>query len=314
MTTSGSVDFTMTANELVTASFKKLGIVAAEQPIQAHMFQDGIQALNLMMKSWQAQGLHLWTKEEGVIFLDVGKTDYLLGPTGDEATTLDDFVGTTTTSDLAASAVIIPVSDSTGMAANDAAGIELDDGTRQWTTISTVDSTTQITIETGLTGAAASGNTVFTYTSIMERPLRVLSARRKTYGENNEIATNQWTRQEYFDQPNKVSQGTLVNWYYSPLLTNGRFYTWQTASDVNSLARITYERPIEDIDVSTETLDIPVEWLDTIIYNLAARLTDDYKVPPQREDKIIAKANSLLELNLGYDEETGSLDVQPDLK
>jgi hypothetical protein len=302
----------MTANELITASFKKLGIIAAEQSIQAHMLQDGIEAINLMLKSWQAQGLHLWLNEEGVIFFDVGKTDYLLGPSGDEATTLDDFVGTTTTSALVTTTVIIPVASSAGMTANDKFGIELDDGTRQWTTISTVDSATQVTIATGLTGAAASGNTVFTFTSLIDRPLRMSSARRKTYGEDNEIATNQWSRQEYFDQPNKVSQGTLVNWYYSPLLTNGRFYAWQTASSVNDYARITFERPIEDIDVSTETLDIPVEWLDTVIYNLAARLTDDYKVPVQREDKIIAKAGLLLDQSLGFDEETGTMNVQPD--
>lgn len=314
MTTSGSVDFTMTANDLVTAMFKKLGIVAAEQPIQAHMLQDGVQALNLMLKSWQTQGYHLWTMEEGVLFQDVGSTDYLLGPSGDEATTLDDFVGTAITSDLAAAAVVIPVTSSAGMTAADAVGIKQDDGTRHWTTIASVDSSIQITITTGLTDEAASGSTVFTYTNIINRPLRVTSARRKTFGEDNEIPTRMWSRQEYFDQPNKESQGTLVNWYYSPQLINGRFYTWQTANDVNDLVRFTFERPIEDIDVSTETLDIPVEWLDTVIYNGAARLLDDYKVPPQREEKILLKAGALLEQSLGFDEETASMNVQPDLR
>lgn len=311
MTTSGSVDFTMTANQLVTASFKKLGIIAAEQPIQAHMMQDGTQALNLMLKSWQAQGLHLWLNEEGIVFFDVGKTDYLLGPSGDEATTLDDFVGTATTSALSASTVVIPVSSSSGMTANDKVGIKLDNGTRQWSTISSVDSSTQITIADGLSSAAASGNTVFTFTDLIDRPLRVLSARRKTYGDDNEIQTSKWARQEYFDQVNKESQGAFINWYYSPLLTNGRFYIWQTASNADDYARITFERPIEDIDVSTETLDIPVEWLDTVIYNLSARLTDDYKVPQQREDRIILKATELLEQSLGFDEEIGYLKVIP---
>lgn len=311
MTTSGSVDFTMTANDLITASFKKLGIIAAEQSIQAHMLQDGIEAINLMLKSWQAQGLHLWLNEEGVIFFDVGETDYLLGPSGDEATTLDDFVGTTSTAATSSGAVIIALTSVTGMAASDKIGIELDDGTRQWTTISSI-SGLNVTFATALTDGSASGNTVFTFTNLIDRPLRISSARRKTFGEDNEIATNEWSRQEYFDQPNKTSQGTLVNWYYSPLLTNGRFYAWQTASSVNDYARITFERPIEDIDDSTETLDIPVEWLDTVIYNLAARLTDDYKVPVQREDKIIAKAGLLLDQSLGFDEETGSMNVQPD--
>jgi len=313
MTTSGSVDFTMTANELITASFKKLGIIAAEQSIQAHMLQDGIEAINLMLKSWQAQGLHLWLNEEGVIFFDVGKTDYLLGPSGDEATTLDDFVGTTSSVAALSGATTITLTSVTGMVANDNIGIELDDGSRQWTTISSI-SGLVVTIAAALTDDVAVGNTVFTFTNLIDRPLRVSSARRKTYGEDNEIPTNEWSRQEYFDQPNKVSQGTLVNWYYAPLLTNGRFYAWQTASSVNDYARITFERPIEDIDVSTETLDIPVEWLDTVIYNLAARLSDDYKVPIQREEKITLKAGSLLDQSLGFDEETGAMNIQPDCR
>lgn len=312
MATSGSVDFTMTASDLVTESYKLLGIKTAESPLESFELQDGIKALNMLLKAWQAQGLHLWTKEEGVLFLDTGKTDYLLGPSGDEATNLDDFIGTTTTADIAALAVIIPVADSTGMAIGDSAGIELDAGTRHWTTIVTVDSATQITVTTGLPSVAASGVSVFTYTSLINRPLRVLSARRKTYAEDNEISTMQWSRNEYFNQVDKASQGTVVNWYYSPQLTDGRIYVWQTASNVKQLLRFTYERPIEDIDVSTNNLDIPVEWLECVTYNLAARLTIYNTVPAEKRNFITGLAGQFLDDLLGWDEENTSMNLQPD--
>ena len=313
MATSGSVDFNPDAQQLVSEAFKLIGVRPAETPLDSFEIQDGLNQLNLMLKGWQSQGLHLWCQEEGVIFLDVGKTDYLLGPSGDEATTLDDFVGTTTTADEPTSETVIAVTDSTGMTAEDYVGVELDAGTRHWTTIVTVDSATQITITAGLPSAAASGSTVFTFTDLIQRPLRVNSSRRKTYGEDNEIEIQSWSRQEYFNQVNKSSQGTVVNAYYSPQLVNGRYYVWQTADSVNKYVRITFDRPIEDVDLESETLDIPVEWLETVVYNLAARLADSYSVPMQKVQSVTAKAAYFLEQAIGWDEEIESIFIQPRL-
>lgn len=312
MATSGSVDFSMTGTQVINKAFGKIGVKVAEQALEAQEFQDGIDALNLMLKAWQAQGLHLWSKEEGVLFLDKGKTDYLLGSTGDEATTLDDFVGTTTTTAEIALATVIEVASTTGMTAADNVGIELDSGIRHWTTIVTVDSTTQITITTGIPTVAKSGSSVFTFTSLIDRPLRVLSARRKTFGEDNEISVNSWARDQYFNQVNKASQGTVVNYYYSPQLGNGRFYVWQTASSINDFVRFTFERPIEDIDTGTDNLDFPVEWTEAIIYNLAARLADDYDAPAQKVQTVTNKAVAFLDDLLGFDEEMESIFLQPD--
>jgi len=115
MTTSNSVDFTLDAEGIISEAFKKLGIRAAETPLEPFEIQDGLTDLNLMLKSFQSQGLHLWTEEEGVLFLDIGKENYLLGPTGDEATTLDDFVGTTLTSNQITNDTIINLSSTAGM-------------------------------------------------------------------------------------------------------------------------------------------------------------------------------------------------------
>lgn len=312
MTTSNSVDFDLDASGVVSEAFKLLGVKTAETPLEAFEIQDGLNTLNLMLKSWQGQGMHLWTAEEGVLFLDVGKENYLLGPTGDEATTLDDFIGTTTTAAKVTTDTVMAVTSSAGMTALDSVGVELDDGTRHWTTIATVDSSIQITLTVGLPSAAKSGSTVFTFTSLIQRPMRISSSRRKTFGEDDEIAISSWSRQEYFDQVNKASQGTVVNAYYSPLLTNGRYYVWQTADNVNDLIRFSFERPIQDIDLTTDTLDIPVEWLDAVIYNVAARLADSYSVPALRLRSVTAKAIQFLEDMLGWDEEIESINVMPD--
>lgn len=314
MATSGNVSFTMTAEKVIDKAFGKIGVKVAEQALQPEEIQDGLDALNLMVKSWQAQGLHLWAKDEGVLFLDVGKTDFNLGPSGDEATRLDDFIGTTSTIAKIVNDKVFPVASTVGMAIGDKAGIELDDNTRHWTTILSVDSAVQITVVTGIPSVSKLGSTVFTFTSLIERPQRVLSFRRKAFADDNEIPVNTWSRQQYFNQVNKVSQGTVVNAYYSPQLTNGRMYVWQTASSVNDLVRFTFERALEDISDKEDDLDFPAEWLEAIIYNLAERLADDYDAPPVKVQSVALKAAKFLDDLLGWDEEMTSLNLQPDFE
>ena len=313
MTTSNSTDYELDADGLITAAFEKLGIRAAEVPLEAPDMATGLRDINLMLKTWVIDpDIHLWTHEEGVIFLDAGKESYLLGPSGDEATTLDDFVATTTTAATVTSDVIIPVTSSTGMTVGDKIGIKLDSGIRHWDVILTVDSAIQVTLTTGIVSGSASGSSVFTFTNLIERPLKITSSRRKTYGQTNEIPVYSWSRSEYFNQTNKSNQGTVINAYYSPLLTNGKYYVWQTASSCNDYIRITFERTIQDVDLSSETLDIPQEWQECVVYNLAARLLDSYRVPPQKTSEIMTKAAYLLDLCGGWDQEMESMNIQPD--
>ena len=312
MATSGETTLTFSALKVVEKAFSKINVKIAEQSLESFELQDGIDALNAMKKAWGAQGLHLWTKEEGVLFLDAGKTDYNLGPTGDEACQFDDFIGSTTTAAKIATDTIIDITDTTGMAAGDKIGVELDNNTRHWTTILTVDSTIQVTLTDALPSASKSGSTVFTFTSLIDRPNRVLSTRRNTFGQNNEIPVLSWSRDEYFNQVNKLSRGTVVNSYYSPQLGNGRMYVWQTADSVNNLLRFTFERPMDIITLGTDDLDFPEEWLEAIIYNLAFRLADDYNTPLAKADRIGQKANQFLDDLLGWDEEMESLNLQPD--
>ena len=312
MATSGSTSFTLSTLQVIERAFAKIDVKVAEQPLQSDEQQDGIDSLNLMIKAWGAQGLHLWTKDEGILFLDVGKTDFNLGPTGDEACQFDDFIASTTTSDKVATDVVIDVIDTTDMVIGDKIGVELDDNTRHWTTILTVDSLIQVTLTDALPSDSKSGSTVFTFTNLIQRPQRILSYRRKKFGQDNEIPVLSWSRDEYFNQVNKLSRGTVVNCYYSPQLNDGRLYVWQTASNVNDLIRFTFERPMDIITIGDDNLDFPEEWLEAIIYGLAFRLADDYNVPLAKADRIGQKANQFLDDLLGWDEEMESLNLQPD--
>lgn len=303
-----------TALDIVRGALLLIGEADANQPLDANQFADGLRALNFMVKAWQSQGLHLWTKTEGILFLDVGKTDYKLGPNGDEAANLDDFVNTQLSVAGVATDTILTVDATVGMLAADFVGIELDDGTRHWTTIVSVDSSTQITITVALPSGAAIDNTVYTFTTLIPRPIRILQVRRQTTGEDNEVDTIKWSRQEYFAQTNKLSQGQINNWYYTPELADGRIYVWQTASDVNQVAKFTYTRPINVNSDNSEQPDFPSEWFDILRFNLAARIGHEYTVDPSRLQSLKVDAKQFLDDALGYDREPDSLNIQPDFR
>lgn len=312
MAVSGSIDFNVTANEIITAAIGKVSARSSEIPLTDNEMSDGLAALNRMVKAWQTQGLHLWKRDEGVLFLRNGVNEYSIGgSSADQACFESDFINTTLTTAASSGASTITVSSTTGMAAADKIGIKLDDGTRQWTTITTVDSSTGLTLDDTLTGDTASGNTVFTYTTDIERPLKVDQCRRRLMTNTSEVKLLKWPREKYFAQTNKTSTGTPTAFYYSPRLTNGAFYIWQTASDVDQVLFFSFQRSIFDFDTTSDNPDFPVEWSDALIYNLAVKIAPDYDCPDNKWDRLKIEAKELLDECLGWDEENTYIQFKP---
>jgi len=311
MAISGISTFELTASQVISEAFDLIGVRSNEQPIQANETADGIRHLNLLLKTLSAKDLHIWMKREGVIFLNPGTESYNLSTTGDRACYIDDFVSTTTTSAISSGVAVIPVSSSSGMAVGDQVGIKVSATSRVWSTILTVDSSTQITLNDNLTANVSSGASVFTFTDKIDRPMRVLSVRRTTFNVDSTIPVLVWSRQQYFDQVNKESQGTVISYYYSPQLTNGKFYVWQTASNVDQFLKVTFYKQLDDITDQSQTLEIPQEWQEAIVYALAARLGITYGCDAEQYNRVISAGGTLMEQIEEWDQEQGNLFIQP---
>ena len=76
-----------TARDIIESAYRVTNITPAQQAVKPFQVQRGLSALNLIIKNWQAQGLHLWSKTEAFIPLVVGQKKYKLGPDGDDITT-----------------------------------------------------------------------------------------------------------------------------------------------------------------------------------------------------------------------------------
>lgn len=314
MTTSGVFTLTNTANDIVTAALRKCGAIDVEQDLQTADINTGLSELNRLVKYLQTKGANLWKEEEGVLFLDVGKTSYSLGPTGDECCDSDDFVSSTLSADEALGQTILSITSTTGMTAADYIGIELDDSTRQWTTIVSVDSPTQVTVTASLTGAAASGNTIYTFTSLIPRPLAVIGemSRFQTTVSAEQVPIRRWSREEYYNQTNKTSTGDVVNDYYQPLLTNGQYIVWQPSNTVKGLVRFTYQKPIEVFSTTANSPDFPAEWYLPLVFKLAEVIGPEYKITPEKFAMIKSNAAEYMAEVFGFDQDMAPLQLVPE--
>lgn len=131
--------------------------------------------------------------------------------------------------------------------------------------------------------------TAASYTLSPVRPYRILNARFNNG--STEIPMIEMTRQEYDELPNKTSTGTPTQFHWDKGKESGTFYVWPVLSSASGqTVEFTYEREIEDIAGSSDTIDVPGEWWDAVTYNLASRMQMIFKIADPRVDGMAAFA------------------------
>lgn len=140
------------------------------------------------------------------------------------------------------------------------------------------------------------------------RPLRLLHARR-TDGATQEIPIWVVSREDYLALPNKTTESACLEVYYDPQLANGVLYCWPTGDANNTSITLTFKRPIEDFDASSNNPDFPVEWHLPLVTLLAEKLAPSYLngVP---QWLMVESARMLAEV-MSWDEEDVSIFMQP---
>lgn len=306
MPTSNSTDYNRNTTQIINRALRNLGVLGQEESPNASEFQDSLEALNVMVKQWQVEGINLWKQEDLILWLVKGQSKYTLG-TDHAATT---WVRTTTTAAAVSTATAIDVTSVTGMTAADNIGIVLDDETIQWTTIASI-STLTVNLDDALTDDVSSAAQVWTYTTKAVRPLRVDLPRRRD-GSLQDVPIWPVTRQEYFDTPNKTVQARPVNVYYDPQLTGGEVHLWPSPESVDDTILLSAKMPIEDFDSIANDPDFPQEWLSGLSWGLAEEMALEYEIPMERHQRIAAKAASVRASLSSWDNEEGSVFIQPD--
>lgn len=311
MARSGSYNYTRTAGDIINDALRKLGVLATGDSADADQSADALVDLNLLVKSWPAKGIDLWRYEEMTVFVDTTSQSYDLGATGDKASFAAYKTEIATAASSGASTITVDSDDN--ITNGDVIGIELDNGTIQWTTVNGVPSSDVVTLTATLTDDVAVDNHVYNYTTIAERPLRLYDGRVKQ-ADNTEIPLNQISRQEYMDLPSKESTGVPSQFYYNPLLDNGKLYIWPVANNVQLRLLFSAQRQLQDLDALTNNLDFPQSWERALVYNLAVDMAFDYNlidINSAHFQALKGHADALLEEVENFDVENASIQFVP---
>ena len=299
-----------TAVDIIKRALRLLRVVDAELSLNAVDRETGIETLNDLVKSWQNSGFHLWTLDEAVIFLQKGKEKYQFGAGFKDAIS-DTFNTDVTTAVYVPASFSLTVADSSIYTIGQLILITTDNGLKFETTVDGLGAGS-ITINTEPSDTVASGNSIILDFEYIDRPMNIVQLRFRDAGQNTDIPTNKWSRTEYFDQPDKASQGTVTTWYYTPVINRGDLYVWQTPSSNKQTARFTYVKPTEVTTANAQNPDFPSEWFLTLAYNLASMLAPEYGISMEKYQIIEMKAQQLLEDSLGFDNEDTYITIEPD--
>ncbi len=317
MSTSGTATFSRNRDQIIQRALRLTGEVASgETSFDAGLVDEAAAALNAMVKHWQAGGVHIWTTEEAILFLQNSQRQYTLSSSSTDHASRS-FVQTTLSADEASGQTTISLTATTGMADNDYIGIELDDGTLHWTQINGAPGGSSVVIDVATTGAASSGNVVVTYTTKLVRPLTILSARLFDFASLIETPLELMDRIEYQEYPNKTAESTVNGLYYDRrggANASGLLYVWPTPADVTGAIKMTIQRPIEDFSAAGNDPDLPQEWIRALTWNLADELADEHGTPEPKRSRIEQRAARFLADVNWWETELTEIQFMPDMR
>jgi len=309
MATSGSTDFSVSRDDIITEALEHCGVLAMGQTPNAAQLTSCSRTLNMMIKHWMADGLQLWKIQRATILLEKGKTEYDLSATGDLAT--QSYVETALSAASAASDTTLTVDSITGISASDVIAIQLDDGTLHKDAVNGAPSGSTVTITTGLSSAAAIDRPVYAFTTKINRPNRIINAFTRD-SSGNDVDVDLISREEYWRLGDKDASGTPTQLYHDPQLAVNTVRIFPAPDDVTVSMEITYETPIEDFDNASDTPDFPQEWYEPLATNLALRLTTKFGTPAETTQKIALLAEKSYMMAIEFDNEDTSIMLVPD--
>lgn len=282
MTTSGVYTFSVSRDDIIREALLNIRKLDELETPTATETTDCARKLNMICKQWQgradfAPGLKTWTRRHGHLFLSNTTGQYTVGPGGTGWT--NSYTHTTLAATAATGQPVIVVTAATGMVAGQYIGVELTSGALFWGVILSVVGTT-VTMTSNLSGAAASGGAVFSYTTTAQQPVVIETAFLRDSDLTDtpiRIIRNvaDYDMLPSKNDPNFVSDPTAI--YYEFQLSNSTLFTdVAAAQDVSKHLCFTYLETIQDFVNPTDTPEYPQEWYLALSWELSMQIAPMY--------------------------------------
>lgn len=295
MALSNSFDYTVTAADVILGALEKLGVVEAGETPDTDDSALVLRELNKLVKQWGhpadgSPGLKVWLRKTVYLFFAEGEREYLLGPSGVRAA--ESYNTTTIDADEANGQTTLSIAATTNMANSDIIGVELDDGSLHWSTVSSFSAGDTVTIAAAITAAASAGNRVFYYAPVNSqnylpfRPLEVVTAMLRYYDAAGTAidgtALDVYFREElaaFEGNTDKSQMADPTALFVEPLRTQTRITLDSAAQNVDKLLRLKVLSPADDLDADTDNIAFPPEWFAALEWELAKRCAPSFRAP-----------------------------------
>jgi hypothetical protein len=293
MSTSGSWDYSLTAAQTITAALEDLGVISAGGTVASADSATALVRLNLIAKQYgiPSSGLNQQPiqRQRVTLVLAKGQQSYLVGPASTDSRSSTALGRTTISATEAIGQTVISITSNTDttsypgstvtMTSGDIVGIELDDGTVQWSTISGTPAST-MTISDALTVAAAAGNAVWWFTSRAQRMLHVEAAVLRDENFNDTPLSVYRTAEAYaLGNSSKFADADPTCVLVEPLRLNTKITLDAQPTDVTKTIVLTGWYQQEDYDSSSNDVALPQEALRFLEWELAFALSPAYRGP-----------------------------------
>lgn len=324
MALSASVDFSVTRDDLIKAGLQHIGAIGDGDTPNVTQLSESAILINMLIKHWKTYDIQLWVRKYGFVLPVSNVSQVIIGAEGGHAVTGYDY---TTTSVISTSGTsTVTVTTVTGISAGDQIGIELEDGTMQWTTINGAPAGSVVTLTASLSDDVAVGAAVYTYTQSSQRgtrPAKILEAWRR---QSSETAANvldtpmtMLSEQDYNNLPNKGENGPPIQYWPDQTLglsTSGHpgnleFNFWPRFESGDYVIVYRYIKIFDDLDAATNDVEFPQEWFLPLMIGLAWLLSAKHGIPLKERQMLFNEMQFLALAARDYDQEQGSIFLSP---
>ena len=323
MATSGTTTFSITRNDLISASLRGLGVLEEGAQPTANMIENASLVLNMMLKDWMTDGIKMWTVEEYIIPLKTNQTDYTIGPSASydvnknkPLRVIQAFLRNLSNPNNAVGRTTL-LSGGTGYTVQPTNAVSVSGGAGSGATFNLTFSDTtvsSISLQSG-GGGYAVGDVLTVQGGTFTTPATIsVDTLSNTFVDQPLIIVSQ---QEYNFLGSKFTTGTSNSIQYWPYVDYGTLKVFLTPDDNtadNYEVHLTVQRAIYDINKSNETFDFPQEWYQALRWGLASELILDYGIPDNKAVLITQRAQMYKDRLAAWDTENASTMFQPDMR
>lgn len=307
MATSGTVAQTVLDTAVVLEhAMRRCGLPSAAQTPET--VEIGKQNLYLLLLNLANRGLNLWCIEKNLIGVATGRAKYTL-PDGTlrvmnviysnstRATGTDTTAAASVTTDLGSATKIVRW------------GFKLDAGVTGTMTLET--SADGVTYTAAQTTASTAWTTDWYWYDLDPTQTiqhwRVTSSVAATFDEFylasiiSDLPMAQFNRDDYSQQTTKTTQGRPSTNFYFEKLLEPTLTLWPVPNNIYDQISVWRHRFVQDVGTLTQQIEIPQQWMESVIWMLAARLA--YEVqgvdPARRAEVVQASERFLMDAELG---------------